>query len=61
MCIRDRYVEECLYDLQQDPWELNNLIAEPACRQVKAALRALLLAKIAASGAETPVILPLER
>ncbi|MBC5581602.1 sulfatase-like hydrolase/transferase [Anaerofilum sp. BX8] len=57
----DLYVEECLYDLQQDPWELNNLIADPACRQVKEELRALLLEKIAASGEETPVILPLER
>ena len=57
----DLYVEECLYDLQQDPWELKNLVADPASRQIKEGLRALLLEKIAASGEKTPVILPLER
>ena len=54
-------MEECLYDLQQDPWELKNLVADPASRQIKEGLRALLLEKIAASGEKAPVILPLER
>lgn len=52
-------MEECLYDLQQDPWELKNLVTDPASRQIKEGLRALLLEKIAASGEKAPVILPL--
>ena len=57
----DLYVEECLYDLKKDPYELHNLVDDPAYRQVKAELRAKLLEKIRASGEAEPTILPLEK
>ena len=57
----DLYVEECLYDLKKDPYELDNLVDDPAYRQVKAELRAKLLEKIRASGEAEPTILPLEK
>lgn len=35
----DRYVDDCLYDLEADPWELTNLAGMPPYRQVVDDLR----------------------
>jgi arylsulfatase A-like enzyme len=45
-----RYYERHLYDLEADPWELRNLIADPAYDATRARLRAELLARMAAAG-----------
>ena len=55
----DVYVEECLYDLQRDPYELDNLVACPEYAKVRDALRQVLVAKIVASGEDAPKIIPL--
>ncbi len=42
----DLYVEDFLYDLEQDPYERNNLVADPALAEVRAELAGRLLDKI---------------
>ena len=42
----DRYADDFLYDLERDPWQLNNLISDPAYAQVKTELRARLQDRI---------------
>ena len=37
------YADDFLYDLRKDPWELNNLVSDPAYAQVKRELRKKLL------------------
>jgi arylsulfatase A-like enzyme len=54
----DRYVEESLYDLLADPYELNNLIGLDSHRAVADRLRDRLLAHIQAIELQTPVIEP---
>lgn len=44
-----RYYERYLYDLEADPWELRNLIAEPGYDAVREQLRAELAARMAAA------------
>ena len=39
----DKYTEDFLYDLDADPHEKNNLIADPAYKEIKAELREILL------------------
>ena len=39
----DKYTEDFLYDLNADPHEKNNLIADPAYKEIKAELREILL------------------
>ena len=39
----DIYADDFLYDMKQDPWQLDNRISDPAYAQVKADLRARLL------------------
>ena len=39
----DRYADDFLYDMEQDPHQLNNVVADPAYAQVKAELRERLL------------------
>lgn len=56
----ERYVEEFLYDLQADPWELNNLIGSAAHREVKQALRERLLRRMTEAGEQAPVIVAAE-
>ena len=51
-----RYVEECLYDLLADPYELNNLIGSASHHRVTAVLRARLLRRMAAAGEQAPII-----
>ncbi|MBE1443055.1 sulfatase-like hydrolase/transferase [Paenibacillus sp. OAS669] len=46
----DLYVEEFLYDLQADPWELHNLIESEAHREVKQVMRERLLRRMAEAG-----------
>ena len=52
----DRYVEEALYDLQADPYELDNLVGIEAYRAVADDLRRRLLARMVAAGEPEPVI-----
>ena len=39
----DVYADDFLYDMQKDPWQLNNVVADPAYADVKAELRERLL------------------
>ncbi|MGC9348938.1 MAG: sulfatase-like hydrolase/transferase, partial [Anaerolineae bacterium] len=54
----DHYVEESLYDLQADPYELHNLIEYDAYDEVKARLRERLLVRMEEAGEERPRIKP---
>ncbi len=36
----DTYADDFLYDLKADPWQLNNVVADPAYAQAKADMRA---------------------
>jgi arylsulfatase A-like enzyme len=50
------YVEEFLYDLQADPWELNNLITSEAHREVKQVMRERLIRRMVEAGEAPPRI-----
>ncbi|HIS59571.1 MAG TPA: DUF4976 domain-containing protein, partial [Candidatus Faecousia faecipullorum] len=50
------YADDFLYDLKKDPYELHNLIADPAYGAVKAALREKLLNWIEAAEHYRPQI-----
>jgi arylsulfatase A-like enzyme len=52
------YEEESLYDLTQDPYELNNLITRESHREIAAQLRHRLLKRMVAAGEQAPVITP---
>ena len=39
----DRYADDYLYDLKKDPWQLENVVADPAYAKAKADMRARLL------------------
>lgn len=52
----DRYADDFLYDLEKDPWQLNNLAAEPSYDAVKAELRTYLLDWIEKAEGYRPVI-----
>lgn len=54
----DRYVEEFLYDLPADPYELTNLIGLDAYAEVTQQLRARLIARMVAAGETAPIIEP---
>ena len=54
----ERYVEEFLYDLQSDPYELSNLVTSAAHRQVRADLRERLLARMAEASEPSAMIEP---
>ncbi|GAB3455732.1 sulfatase [Streptomonospora sediminis] len=56
----DRYVDAYLYDLENDPHELDNLVADPAAAATADRLRARLLQRLAETG-EYPVIEPAAR
>jgi arylsulfatase A-like enzyme len=55
------YAEECLYDLERDPHELNNLSGLASHMEVAAELRQRLLARMAALGEPVPQIVPATR
>lgn len=46
----EAYVDDFLYDLQSDPWELTNLVGMPTFRGVVAEMRSRLTARMAACG-----------
>ena len=52
----DRYADDFLYDMEQDPHQLNNVVADPAYAQVKAELRERLLDWIWRAEGACPVI-----
>ncbi len=54
----DRYVEESLYDLHADPYELENLAGVDAFRSVADDLRKRLVARMVAAGEAAPMIEP---
>jgi len=53
------YTEECLYDLEKDPNERNNLVSDPAYAGVRKKLADLLVRRMATEAGETaPKIVP---
>ncbi|MFW6059029.1 MAG: sulfatase-like hydrolase/transferase [Phycisphaeraceae bacterium] len=54
------YVESHLYDLENDPHELNNLVADPAHVETRADLAARLKQRMRAIGEPEPTITPAE-
>jgi uncharacterized sulfatase len=54
----DVYHEAYLYDLEADPHERRNLVADPAFAAVRAELRAVLLRRLAGAGEALPEIRP---
>ena len=52
----DRYADDFLYDMEQDPHQLNNVVADPAYAQVKAELRKRLLDWIWRAEGARPII-----
>ena len=57
----ERYADDFLYDMARDPWQLENLISDPAYTGVKAALRERLLDWIRRAEGVRPVIVDQER
>lgn len=53
------YVESCLYDMEEDPYELKNLAGDPAYHEIKAALKQKLIQKIEEVEHYTPTIVSL--
>ena len=51
-----RYSDDFLYDMEKDPYQLNNVVADPAYLQVKAELRSRLLDWIERAEGTRPVI-----
>ncbi|MCL2106606.1 MAG: sulfatase-like hydrolase/transferase [Oscillospiraceae bacterium] len=51
------YREDCLYDLENDPYELHNLVRDRAYAEVRAELRQRLLARMAAAEEKKPKII----
>lgn len=54
----DHYVEQYLYDLDSDPYELQNLAGHEALADVSAGLRERLIARMVAAGEAAPTIEP---
>ena len=54
----DRYVEEYLYDLQSDPYELTNLIGFESHQEVTAVMRERLVRRMVQAGETEPAIEP---
>jgi hypothetical protein len=52
------YEEEFLYDLQADPFELENLNSSKAHDKIRAELRNLLIVKMKQAGENEPTIIP---
>lgn len=56
----DCYVEQYLYDLDVDPHERNNLVADPAYAEIRAQLAGTLKRRMAEAGEAVPTISPVE-
>ena len=54
----DRYIEDFLYDLEADPHERSNLVAEAQYAEVREEMRARLLSRMAKAGEAVPTIEP---
>ena len=54
----ERYAEDFLYDLDADPYERNNLVADPAYGQVREEMKERLLRRMASGGEPACTILP---
>ena len=54
----DTYVEDFLYDLDRDPHERVNLVADPILSEVRRELSVILRRRMAEAGEASPVILP---
>lgn len=54
----DRYIEEYLYDLEEDPWQLLNLVRQDGLRTVREEMRGRLLARMRRAGEAEPRIRP---
>lgn len=57
----DKYTEDCLYDLKNDPYEKNNLIDHPSYSQTRAELKEILLGYMKKAGEPIPEIVESER
>ena len=57
----DVYVEDYLYDLESDPHERNNLVSDPAYKDIRAELNERLKKKMAEAGEQEPEIRPAEK
>ena len=55
------YMEDFLYDLEKDPYERTNLVAEPALRQIRAELADTLKKRMVTAGESEPEIIPFEK
>ncbi|MGI6201600.1 MAG: arylsulfatase, partial [Christensenellales bacterium] len=53
------YREDCLYDLETDPYERTNLVSHPGYAEVRAQLSRLLIRDMVQAGEPAPEILPL--
>jgi arylsulfatase A-like enzyme len=54
------FAEECLYDNQSDPWQLDNLITAQSYSEVKSVMRERLLKRMAEAGEPAPEIIEAE-
>jgi uncharacterized sulfatase len=54
----DIYYEQCLYDLESDPYERNNLVCDAALGRVRAGLAEVLKRRMAEAGESVAEILP---
>jgi arylsulfatase A-like enzyme len=53
-----RYIESALYDMENDPYELDNLVGHPAVRALCDRLMARLIDRMAAAGEPIPTVEP---
>lgn len=51
----DIYKETCLYNLEADPWEKNNLVMEPSLSSVREKLQAMLTEQMKKAGEKPPL------
>ena len=56
----DRYVEQYLYDLEADPYELCNLIGMTSHKEVARNMKQRLVRRMVEAGEDAPEILPAE-
>ena len=53
----DEYVDDFLYDLQSDPWELTNLIGMAPFKEVVADMRARMVRRMESCGEPVPTFI----